>query len=63
MATTLDAQVARTRAGGWVEIDVPTDDPEGLAPWVLSFGPDAKVVSPKPLKDAVIRRLEAVVSA
>jgi predicted DNA-binding transcriptional regulator YafY len=43
-------------------VDIPTDDPEGLAPWVLSFGADAKVVSPKPLKDAVIRRLEAMVS-
>jgi proteasome accessory factor B len=63
VATVRDAHVARARAGGWVEVDIPTDDPEGLAPWVLSFGADAKVVSPKPLKDAVIRRLQAVVSA
>jgi predicted DNA-binding transcriptional regulator YafY len=43
-----------------VEIDIPADDPEGLAPWVLSFGADARALSPKALRDEVVRRLEAM---
>jgi predicted DNA-binding transcriptional regulator YafY len=61
VATTQGARVARTRKGGWVEVEVPTDDPEGLAPWVLSFGTDARVVSPRSLRDGVVRRLEGMV--
>jgi predicted DNA-binding transcriptional regulator YafY len=59
-ATTRGARLGRTTANGWVEIDVPTDDPEGLAAWVMSFGGDARVLSPRSLRDEVVRRLEAI---
>ena len=59
-ATTRGAQAGRTRADGWMEIDVPTDDPEALAPWVLSFGSDARAMSPRSLRDEVVRRLESL---
>jgi predicted DNA-binding transcriptional regulator YafY len=29
--------------------------------WILSFGPDARVYSPKPIRDQVVGRLEALV--
>ncbi len=60
VAATRGARVRRTAASGWVEIDVPTDDPEGLASWVLSFGADARALSPRALRDEVVRRLEAM---
>jgi predicted DNA-binding transcriptional regulator YafY len=59
-ASTRGARVGRTRRDGWVEIDVPTDDPEGLASWVLSFGADARALSPRSLRDEVVRRLESL---
>ena len=62
IATTRGARSVRTGRDGWVEVDLPTDDPEGLAPWVLSFGPDARVRSPRALRDEVVRRLEALVA-
>jgi proteasome accessory factor B len=62
LATTRGAEAVRTRRDGWVEVDVPTDDPEGLAPWILSFGEDAVVRSPRVLRDEVVRRLEALAS-
>jgi proteasome accessory factor B len=60
VATTSGAVLAKSRPNGWIEVDVPTDDPEGLAPWVLSFGPDAQALSPRSLRDEVVRRLEAL---
>jgi predicted DNA-binding transcriptional regulator YafY len=62
VATTTGAVVAKTRPDGWIEVDVPTDDPEALAPWVLSFGPDARALSPRSLRNEVVRRLEALVA-
>jgi proteasome accessory factor B len=59
-ATSRGARVGKQTGDGWTEIDLPTDDPEALAPWVLSFGPDARAVSPKSLRDEVRRRLEAL---
>jgi proteasome accessory factor B len=59
-ATTRGSSVVGQAVDGWTEIDVPADDPEALAPWVLSFGPDARAVSPKSLRDEVRRRLQTL---
>jgi proteasome accessory factor B len=52
-----------TRANGWVEILVPSGPGEGLASWVLSFGPDAEALEPPELREEVVRRLEATLAA
>jgi proteasome accessory factor B len=52
------AEVVRTREDGWVVARLPRPA-EGLAGWVLSFGPDAEAVEPPRLRDEVVRRLEA----
>lgn len=54
------ARTLRTRRDGWVEAEVPAARDEAFVSWVLSFGPDARVLSPRALRDAVVRRLEAV---
>jgi predicted DNA-binding transcriptional regulator YafY len=41
---------------------VPLGDEADLAAWVLQFGPDARVVAPGSLRDAVISRLEAILA-
>jgi predicted DNA-binding transcriptional regulator YafY len=46
---------------GWIVADVPMGDPDLLASLILQFGPDAVVRSPDPLRDEVVRRLEAIV--
>jgi proteasome accessory factor B len=56
------AETVRTREDGWVEVSVPTTPGEGLASWVLSFGPDAQALDPPELRDEVVRRLEAVLA-
>ncbi len=55
------AERVRARRDGWVEVRVPMGEGETLASWVLQFGPDARVVSPRSLRDEVVRRLEALV--
>ncbi len=54
------AETLATRQDGWVEMEVPSGPGEGLASWVLSFGPDAEVLEPEGLRREVVRRLEAV---
>jgi proteasome accessory factor B len=54
------AAVLKTRKNGWVEIDVPASQTDSFVSWILSFGPDARVYSPKPIKDQVVARLEAL---
>lgn len=54
------AQPVAPRDDGWTEADVPAADTESFLAWVLSFGPDARVVSPDELRRAVVERLEAV---
>ena len=44
----------------WVEVDVPASQSDSFASWILSFGPDARVYSPKPIRDHVVARLEAL---
>jgi proteasome accessory factor B len=57
------AQALRTREDGWVEVSVPNGPGEGLAGWILSFGPDAVALEPSGLRDEVVRRLEATLAA
>jgi predicted DNA-binding transcriptional regulator YafY len=56
------AAVVRTRKDGWVEVEVPASETETFVSWVLSFGPDARLYSPKSIRDQVVARLEAVLS-
>ena len=54
------ARTLRTRRDGWIEAQVPAARDEAFVSWILSFGPDARMISPKSLRDAVVRRLMAV---
>jgi predicted DNA-binding transcriptional regulator YafY len=54
------AKVVRTRKDGWIAVDVPAGQTDQFVSWVLSFGPDAKVASPRAIRDEVVARLEAV---
>ena len=57
------SEVVATRPDGWVELRVPAQPGQSLAPWVLSFGPDAEAVDPPELRDEVVARLEAIVGS
>jgi len=48
------------RADGWVVVSLPAAPGDGLASWVLSFGPDAEALSPPSLRLEIVRRLEAI---
>jgi predicted DNA-binding transcriptional regulator YafY len=54
------AAVRKTRADGWVEVDIPASRTDSFASWILSFGPDARVYAPRPIRDQVVARLEAL---
>jgi proteasome accessory factor B len=56
------AKVLKTRNDGWVDVDVPASQSESFASWILSFGPDARLYSPKVIRDAVVARLETLSS-
>lgn len=58
--TVPQARVRRTRRDGWVEVDLPASQTDAFVSWVLSFGPDARVHSPKAIRDQVVARLEAL---
>jgi proteasome accessory factor B len=60
IAQTAGATVLRTRRDGWVEIEVPASQSEAFVSWVLSFGPDARVFSPRTIRDHVVARLDAL---
>ncbi len=55
------ARTLRTRKDGWTEAEVPAG--ESFVPWIVSFGPEARVVSPKALREAVVAHLEAARAA
>lgn len=50
-------------AGGWDQVVVGYGDPESLAQEVAGYGPDVVVVAPAAVRDAVVRRLTAVLDA
>lgn len=50
----------RTRRDGWTEAEVPAAPGESFVSWVLSFGPDARVLAPASVRNAVVEALEAV---
>jgi predicted DNA-binding transcriptional regulator YafY len=43
-----------------VEVDVPASQNDAFVAWVLSFGPDIRVVGPKRLRDAVVSQLASL---
>lgn len=60
-ASVRDSEILETRADGWVVVRLPMGSGDGLASWVLSFGPDAEALDPPGLREEVVRRLEAIV--
>jgi predicted DNA-binding transcriptional regulator YafY len=58
--STPGATVTRARRDGWVEAEVAASQTDAFASWVLSFGTDAKVVSPPAVRDAVVARLRSL---
>ena len=52
------AREIQTRRDGWTEAAVPAGAEEPFVSWILSFGPDAEVLEPKELRQAVIQALE-----
>jgi predicted DNA-binding transcriptional regulator YafY len=48
------------REDGWLIDRIPTAPGDGIVGWVLSFGPDAELLEPAPLRAEILRRLEAV---
>jgi proteasome accessory factor B len=54
------ARTLRTRKDGWTEAEVPAGQGESFVSWVLSFGPDARILAPKVVREAVVQSLESV---
>src|SRR5207247_2074289 len=44
----------------WLEVDLPASQTDSFVSWLLSFGPDARVYSPRAIRDQVVARLEAL---
>lgn len=53
------AKTVETRDDGWIVAEVPAGG-ETFVSWVLSFGPDAELVAPGELREAVVERLKAI---
>jgi proteasome accessory factor B len=47
----------------WDEVVVGFSDPESLAREIAGYGPDVVAARPDPVRDAVVRRLRAVLAA
>ena len=54
----MDGVGSRPAAEGWEEKVLPGSTDESFVSWILSFGPDARVVDPPAVRAAVIARLE-----
>jgi proteasome accessory factor B len=54
------ARALKTHPDGWVEAEVPASRTDSFLSWVLSFGPDIAVLSPRSLRGQVLRRLKAL---
>ncbi len=63
MAGVPGARTIGTRRDGWTEAEVPAAAGEAFVSWVLSFGPDARVVGPAAVRAAVVEALEAARAA
>ncbi len=48
---------------GWVEAEVPVASDAAFVGWVAGFGPDARLVEPEGLRDALVAHLEAARAA
>ena len=57
------ARTLRTGRDGWTEAEVPAAAGEAFVSWILSFGPDARVLAPRALRAAVVEALEAARAA
>jgi proteasome accessory factor B len=57
------ATVTRAGRDGWVEADLPASETGAFAAWVMQFGPDARVLSPRSIRRQVEARLEALAGA
>lgn len=60
LPATPGATAIGSRKDGWVEAEVPAGQVDAFVSWVLSFGPDARALSPRSIRDAVVRRLEEI---
>jgi proteasome accessory factor B len=61
IASTPGAQIVRRRRDRWVEVEVPASETESFVSWVLSFGADARLSSPRTTRDQLVGKLEALV--
>jgi predicted DNA-binding transcriptional regulator YafY len=60
--STTGARPMGTTPDGWVEVEVPSGGTDPFVAWVLSFGPDARLVAPRSLRDEVVARLRSVLA-
>jgi predicted DNA-binding transcriptional regulator YafY len=54
------ARKVGTADTGWVETEVPVASDAAFVGWVAGFGPDARLLEPEALREALIAHLEAV---